>query len=265
MIEILLPESVWLHYRPNADAVAEKSQNIFQRTLSDEEYIKLIAARTGEMVRIEAHNYEQSSSTFIPMILINYSRGIRDNGQTYSVSVKYSITSKDDRPRLTLQNFTVSDEVQRKGIATRIFAAQVEAARAFGFDQIVAFADDRKKRNGYYTWVRLGFDKRLTSEEQSRLPPQFSHLTCLSDLIEQPEGRNWWNEHGFASLVTFNTSLGSRSMQLLQKALARLDQKGGTWVSEPDTLLTIERGETWRPRKGWVQRIWEYRQKPNAK
>jgi GNAT superfamily N-acetyltransferase len=254
------PDAVWLYYLPGADAVAEKSQSIFQRTLSDEEYIKLVDARTGEMVRISPHSFEQSPGVFIPIILINFSRAIRNNGQSYSVIVKYSLAKTDSGPRLILQNFLVPKEVQGKGLATRMFAAQVAAARTFGFDQIVAFADNREGRNGHYTWPRLGFDKRLTLEEQSRLPPRFSHLTCLSDLMEQPEGRNWWKKHGFALEVTFDTSLQSRSMQLLQASLVRLDQQSGSWESGPDTPLRIERGETWRPRRGWAQRIWEYRQ-----
>jgi GNAT superfamily N-acetyltransferase len=253
------PDTVWVCYREE-ERVVEKSQIIFQRTLSDEEYVKLVGARTGEMVLIYPYNYPQSAGVFIPMILIHHRRTILINGHSDSVLVISSLAKTDMGPQLTFQKCTVPEIAQRKGLATRMLEEQVAAARAFGFEKIVDYADYREGRNGYYTWPRLGFDKELTEKDMSRLHDQFKHFKRLSDLMEDQQAREWWKKHGFALELTFDTSLDSRSMQLLDAALERLKQKGWSWDSGPETPLRVERGTSWRTRRDWQPRTWEYRQ-----
>lgn len=253
------PDTVWVCYREE-EGLVEKSQKIFQRTLSDEEYVKLIGARTGEVVFIYPDNYLQSSGVIIPMILIHHRRTILIDGHFDSVLVISSLAKTVRGPQLTFQKCTVPEIAQRKGLATQMLKEQVAAARALGFEKIVDYADNREGRNGYYTWPRLGFDKELTEKDLSRLPDQFRHFTCLSDLMEHQQAREWWKKHGFALELTFDTSPDSRSIQLLNAALERLKQKGWSWDSGPETSLRLERGASLRTRRGWQPRIWEFRQ-----
>src|SRR5207244_10689225 len=108
----------------------------FQRILSDEEYIKLVDARTGDRVRIESGDFEQKRNNFIPLICVKLFRTIHINWQEGEVRVVYGLSNKGSGPNLTLMNFEVPSIAQGKGLATRLFATQVEAARIFGFDQI---------------------------------------------------------------------------------------------------------------------------------
>jgi hypothetical protein len=281
------PPSVWLYYSTKAAAVAELSQNMIQRTLSDDEYVRLVDARTGDSVRICTSHFEQSSDFTLPMIRIKLLRALRIGPWSGTVKVEYGLSHDGRSPQLLLLNFLVPQEAQKKGLATLMFAAHVQAARAFGFEQIIAYAvggkggqvpnknhsdiqqlanaemisrEEQDTRNGYYTWPRLGFDTRLTAEEKARLSPAFGQLSYLREVLERPEGRYWWREHGFAVEVTFDTSPYSRSVQRLQAALVELDQKNACWDCGQDMPLRIERGPTLRPRRDWRQRIWEYRQ-----
>lgn len=77
--------------------------------------------------------------------------------------------------------------------------------------------------------------------------------------MEQPEGRQWWREHGFALELTFDTDPYSYSMQRLRTALHTIKQKNECWDSGRDMPLLIERGSAMRPHPNWQQRIWEYR------
>ena len=247
-------------YYEGVERVAEKSQLILQRTLSDKDYVNLIAARAGDVVVVSAHSENAPSGFTIPIILIQDRRAIRANGREGLVVVKHLLAKTEKGLHLSFQNFHIPDFVQRKGLGTLMLAEQVEAARAFGFEQIVDYADNKEGRNGYYTWSRLGFDKELTEKETSRLPDQFKHFRRLSDLMEDQQAREWWRKYGFALELTFDTSPDSRSMQLLKAAIERLHQEDGYWDCGSETSLCIERLESWNPRKVRELCTWEYRQ-----
>lgn len=281
------PTSVWLFYHPGPEVVAERSQRIFQRILTHEDYVNLVGALTGEMVYVSLHRHEISPDVFIPMIFVELTRFIRTAHQRDRLRAIYSLHNEENGPEITLQNFQVPPMAQGKGLGTRTFATQVQEARNFGFDSVIAsavggkilyphrrssleqsliddgidFVVEEDERNGYYTWPRLGFDKILTDNERSRLPVQFANATNLSDLMETSEGRKWWCENGFTVEVTFDVSLKSRSMKALNAALERLDQEGKFWESGPEMPLFIEQGPHGRPRHGWQERRWEYRPK----
>lgn len=145
-------------------------------------------------------------------------------------------------------------------MATWMLREQVAAARSFGFEKILDYADNREGRNGYYTWPRLGFDKELSEKDISCLPVEFKHFTRLSDLMEDQGACEWWKKNGFGQELTFNTSPESSSMRLLNAALERMKQKGQSWDSGPEMPLHIERGNSLRTRRGWQRRVWKYRQ-----
>lgn len=253
------PDTVWTCFREE-ERIVEKSQAIFHRILSDEEYVKLVGARTGEMVLLFSDDYPRPAGGFISLILIKHRRTVLVNGHFDSVLVVTSVAETDVGPQLAFQKCMVPGIAQRKGFATWMLREQVAAARAFGFEKIVDYADNREGRNGYYTWPRLGFDKELSEKDTSRLPGEFKHFTRLSDLMEDQRAREWWNKNGFALKLTFDTSPESRSMHLLNAALERMKQTGQSWDSGPEMPLHIERGTSLRTRRGWRPRVWEYRQ-----
>src|SRR6266702_2739624 len=115
-----LPDSMWLYYYSRtapiaADEVADFSQNIFQRILSDEEYVRLVDTRTGEVIRIYAH-INMDTGVSIPTICIKLNRTIRSNGQTDNVGVEYWLSNDGNRPILTLMDFQVPPAAQGKGL-----------------------------------------------------------------------------------------------------------------------------------------------------
>ena len=258
------PTSVWLYYSTKAETVAETSQVIFGSTLSDEVYVKLIDARTGEIVRICRSHFEYAPGYFLPMIRIKLYRAIRVGMWTGTANVEYAITHDGSKPQLLLVHFHIPQEAQKKGLATYMFAAHVQAALALGFKSIHAYAaggidsEAWDTRNGYYTWPRLGFDTRLTAAEKACLPLAWRTLTFLSEIMEQPGGGEWWLKHGFAVEVTFDTSVHSRSMQRLQTALDTLRCKHEYWNSGRDMPFRIVRGTSLHPQLDWQQRVWEY-------
>ncbi len=261
-------DSVWMYYSTKAETVEEISQRIFHYTLSDDEYAKLIEAKSGETVRICTSQFEQSCGSFLPMIRIKLFRTIKIGIWSGTVKVEYGLSHDGNKPKLLLLNFLVPQAAQKKGIATRMFAAHVQAARSLGFDQIIAYAaggtsdqfrdEEQDTRNGYYTWPRLGFDKWLTGEEKARLSPVYAQVSYLREIMEKPEGRTWWSNHGFALEVTFDISPYSYSMQRLQAALDALHQKNVHWESGQIMPLRIERGSSLQPRSHWQQPVWEY-------
>ncbi len=256
-----LPESVWMYYYPNVEGVEEKSQRIFDRILADEEYANLVGAHNGETLRITPGSHQEHPEVFQPVIQIFHRKIVEIKSHKEMVEAAYSLSQTEHGPELTMLNFRVPDAAHRMGLGTRMFAEVVEAARAFGFKEIIAYADNDKGRNGHYTWPRLGFDKLFTERDKERLPDQLKHFTRLSDVMDQEQARELWREKGIAFEMRFDTTLQSRSMQRLNEALERLQQKGGYWDGGPDTLLRIERGAYLRPRRDWIHRIWKYKEK----
>lgn len=269
---LVQPMSVWVYYSTKAETVGETSHAMFGRTLSDEVYIRLLDAKTGEIVRICTSHFEYAPGLFLPMIRIKLYRAIRVGVWSGIANVEYAIAHDGNRPQLLLLHLRVPHEAQKKGLATQMFAAHVHVARAFDFPFIHAYAtggsdsDAWDTRNGYYTWPRLGFDTRLAAAGKARLPLAWRHLTFLHEVMEQPGGREWWRKHGFALEVTFNTSPRSRSMQSLHAALYALKSKHVYWNSGPDMPLQIERGTSLHPTWNWQQRVWEYQKaKPDLR
>lgn len=268
MVDCTPSNSIWFYYYPElpsaADKVANFSQDIFQRKLTDEEYSRLVDARTGEIVRIYADT-SRTTGTPIPTIRIKLMRTVLINKQKSKVEVEYWLSNNGSRPVLTLMDFEVPPIAQGKGLATQMFATQVAAAHDLGFNEIVAYADYRNGRNGYYTWPRLGFDKPLTLEERNKLPFEFNNFTSLGAILDNPEGRKWWSEHGstlgFDLETTFDISPQSRSINRLQSAVTNFNQKKEFWDSGPSTPIRIERGASLRPRRDWEARVWEYKER----
>ena len=185
-------------YFEGVEQVAEKSQLILQQTLTDKDYVNLVAARAGDVVIVSPHSKDAPSGSTTPILLIQDRRAIRANGREELVVVKHRSLPKLKRGyTFLLPKFPYSWLRPGKGLGTLMLAEQIEAARTFGFEKIFDYADKKEGRNGYYRWPRLGFDKELTKEDASCLPDRFKHFRRLSDLMEDQQAREWWREYGF--------------------------------------------------------------------
>lgn len=127
-------------------------------------------------------------------------------------------------------NDTVSAENPAQGAGTALFARQVAAASALGFDHIEAGADRGAGKNGYYTLPRWGYDGEIPDAQRAKLPPELADAKTLLDLMATPEGREWWKKNGVPVEVKFDLRPGSRSQQVLAAYLA---ERAGRAKSEP--------------------------------
>lgn len=116
----------------------------------------------------------------------------------------------------------VKEGMRGRGLGTRIFAQQVESARAMGFKTIDTYAMGRKgaEENGYSTWAKLGYDAPLADNHLRSLPPDLSGATSVSDLMKTKSGRDWWVERGSSFNGTFDLHPDSLSSRVLREYVA---------------------------------------------
>lgn len=111
------------------------------------------------------------------------------------------------------------------GHAAQVIAMQTEHLAKLGIKEIALEAAGVKGGwNGYYTWPRLGFDVKLksnlTKEQIAKLAKTpFSSATTLQEIMMHPKGAAWWKEHGKTIGVSFDTTPGSISRQVLEEYL----------------------------------------------
>lgn len=118
------------------------------------------------------------------------------------------------------QEIGVRSELQGRGIGTRIFADQVEAAAAAGFRKIETHAArELGLFNGYSTWPKLGYDAAIPKVVRAKLPAEMAGARRVSDLMATPEGRKFWDEHGIGTDMTFDLAPGSYSRRTLDAYL----------------------------------------------
>lgn len=122
-------------------------------------------------------------------------------------------------------HFELTETKTGKGI--EVFAAQVGALRAHGFERIKAWAAGNPQEaaaggyNGYWTWPLFGFDGDLPDEVLDELPERFYPAERVSDLMRTPEGQDWWRHTGGNYIhVEFDLDPGSYSSKHLAKYVA---------------------------------------------
>ncbi len=115
---------------------------------------------------------------------------------------------------LRIESLFVRRSSRGQRIGRTLFTRQVEAAFRLGFDRIVTIAGRRNGENGYYTWPRFGFNRRLPVAIVQRLPSPLYGCEDLLDLLETPFGRYWWRRHGQTISVVFDLSRSSRSLRV---------------------------------------------------
>lgn len=133
-----------------------------------------------------------------------------------------------DTPAILLIGFfELKPEWQGKGIGTRIFVAQAEAAARLGFKQVTvesalkgnSFPESKKIFNGHYTWARLGFDKALPPSWREAQPHPFSGCEMVSHVMCTEAGRRHWLQHGLSLSMGFELGPSSQSWAVLRAYL----------------------------------------------
>jgi hypothetical protein len=86
--------------------------------------------------------------------------------------------------------------------------------------------DTGKRWIGYYFWARCGFDMQLLAQDltlitEFRHPSHLSSCRRVSDVLQDPDGPQWWQTCGSGHFMTFDTSSStSRSVVTLEAYMA---------------------------------------------
>jgi hypothetical protein len=236
---------VRLFVPPNVeDRLHEYENDFLGRRFSDSEYIGLVVAHPCDTVLVAPVEREDPATgenyRWVEVYLRGETKPNMDSvWSTYRT--RYGITrNQQGNIELIMFKFDVAPEAQGQGIAAQVFAMQARAAYNLGFNSIVGTAKRRDKpaldsSNGYYTWPRFGFDCLINDQMRSlwSLPPEFTSLEHLSDLLRSNEGRAWWKINGKSVYVDFDTDPSSQSMRIFRQYFT---DKFGT---EPDISYTL--------------------------
>jgi hypothetical protein len=142
-----------------------------------------------------------------------------------TVSIK--VNEQTSRPYLSIDSLNLKDK--QRGTGLRVFWQITSKAKELGIDQIQTYALGnynamRSGRDtGYYAWPRYGFDgplqqwERDVLKKQTKLPDSARNAITIQDLMQTPEGREWWKLHGSDREMEFDTRPGSRSQQVLAR------------------------------------------------
>jgi GNAT superfamily N-acetyltransferase len=128
-------------------------------------------------------------------------------------------------------NFALKEEYQRKGIGTRVLAAQVAKAQKLGVKGIGLIAGRGEliipgttkplAEVGYYVCGKLGFDDDLPESILLKLPKEFKRVTTISDLLQKKGGLAWWQENGVEWTAWFDPHPDSQSIRTLKTFLKK--------------------------------------------
>jgi SPP1 gp7 family putative phage head morphogenesis protein len=176
---------------------------VLGRTLSADDLAELVGAQDGATVEIDASDEDQFGEVYVSVEHSSYTanRRIMSDG-----------TISND-------SFYVKTEAQGKGLGTKVFYEQVQAAVKHGFTYIETTAEKGPTSNGYYTWPRLGYDTEVVAI--SKASPVRKKLDSMgvervSDLMKTLEGRKWWKANGDTIDLRFDLKEGSLSRKALE-------------------------------------------------
>ena len=90
-----------------------------------------------------------------------------------------------------------------------------------------------QRRNGYYVWVRLGFDALIPANSKMLLPINLRFINKLGTRREirtlnelmLNSGHQWWRENGEECLTSFDLSDNSNSLEVLENYVLELRQE----------------------------------------
>jgi hypothetical protein len=128
----------------------------------------------------------------------------------------------------TIENSYFKIKNKDKYNGTQIFAKQVESAASEGYGKIVTDAVREEGANGYYTWLRLGYQARKKTLFHNEIIAEYGKLTGvklkdISDFMATKQGQDFWKERGKGFTGIFTLKEGSKSRKILD---AYLKQRG---------------------------------------
>lgn len=176
-------------------------QEMIGRKLGNEEMADMVGAPDGSTVRIKDYDGGITITVTHP--------NIEDMKQTLYIM--------DDKLVLNNDSIMINKDAP-KGMGTAIITRQVEAARKLGIGKIALYAEgniSNNKMNGYYTWPRLGFDRKISTPG---LPAEIKNAmrdNTMLELYRTQAGRDWWRENGSGLGLEFDTSPTSSNSQAL--------------------------------------------------
>jgi GNAT superfamily N-acetyltransferase len=185
--------------------------------MTEEELVRATGAQDGASIGISV---DKSRKTGQNMITVKV-----DHPDYWAVRIIAPDHIKND-------SFFINEGSQGKGLGTKIFKEQVDAAAKMGFKYIATNAggEPGEDMNGYYTWPRLGYDADLKdvdggylTKEAQKVVPEASKI---SDLMRTQEGREWWKANGTEFRAQFDLSEGSQSRKVLDEYVKAKARKG---------------------------------------
>lgn len=132
--------------------------------------------------------------------------------------------------------FQPTQRGQREDV--RLLLRQIKQARKLNVAYLEAETDGNpqtfRRRNGFYVWVRYGFNAPLSAQTKALLPESLKFIKeagnwrateTLNDLI-LCGGPAWWHENGVACFTLFDLREGSSSQQVFEEYVLKLRREG---------------------------------------
>ena len=125
----------------------------------------------------------------------------------------------DGKPYLLTNSLLKLERPRPRRFGAFLFGKQVETARKNGmkYIQCNAYRNDENYFNGYYTWLRFGYDAPIPANIRRKMPSQFQSFEMMSDINADAAAREWFKEYGISWDATFMLNDGSTSMQQFNK------------------------------------------------
>lgn len=191
-------------------SVEQIEQALFGASLDSGVYAELVGAPDDSVVTVVA----DSAGKYLTLLT--------DNESLFAETQLRRIALLGNRLVMYNDNFVLLDDAP-VGVGTRILARQVRAVANRGITQLLATASGSfgdPDYNGYYVWVRLGFNAMLSNAFKTRLQGEgFGIVEDTNQLIRLPGGSRWWQRNGVQSRAVFDTDPESPMRDILNQYL----------------------------------------------
>lgn len=195
----------------NAARRAEAERTAFGLLLEDADYLRL-AGLDGPSSDVAVQFFRKWSESAEPPPLT-----LRRYDDVTALALRFFAGWAD------LSHIVIHDP--SKGAGRRLLANVFAVLQEMAFDQVrcvgkrAAAGERSREAYGHYVMPRFGFDGDLPRAVRHRLPEQFAHFATIGELLETPEGRQYWRHHGVTLRgLAFDLSADSVSWRTLQSS-----------------------------------------------
>ena len=99
---------------------------------------------------------------------------------------------------------------RRERVGTRAHGRMAYWGSRLGLDELELRAARSDRDVGYLVWPIFGYDGPIPLPIRVGMPAELAHYSTLQDLLDLPEGRDWWHSHGDSIDLSFDLTPGSR-------------------------------------------------------